>query len=154
MRQLPLTHTDQCPAKSRESGCRRQPGMPMSSGPFEVSSLASCARNRFACAGWISALLPARKNASSRLCRNDLIVVRPYSVAIRLSMTDCVAGLGKSVAAIRRCPELQAGNGQVRNNGQAMITVSNSAGADSQYLVPCASWDCVTIISLNYGYLH
>lgn len=48
MRQLPLTHTDQCPAKSRESGCRRQPGMPMSSGPFEVSSLASCARNRFA----------------------------------------------------------------------------------------------------------
>lgn len=36
---------------------------------------------------------PARKNASSPSCRNDRIMIRSYSVAMRLSMTDRAAGL-------------------------------------------------------------
>jgi hypothetical protein len=62
------------------------------------------------------ALLPVQKTASSPLCRNDLVVVRPYSVAIRLSMADRVAGLEKSVPAIRRGNRVGAATGQLRTD--------------------------------------
>jgi len=71
-----LTVIEWNPLSSPVKGCRRQPGAARSLGFVAASSAVSCSLSLDACCGWIPALVPRLKNASSPLCLKLLIT--PY----------------------------------------------------------------------------
>lgn len=83
MRQLPLTHTDQLPARSPVREWRFQPGAFMSSGLVTESRRVNVIRNLLACGGWIPAFDPVSKNYRKPLCWKLLIMVDAYLYKIQ-----------------------------------------------------------------------
>lgn len=55
----------------------------MSLGPIAAFRVVNWSLNFFACAAWIPAVVPLRKNASIPLCRKLLITCIPYRYTIR-----------------------------------------------------------------------
>lgn len=73
MRQLPLTLTDQWPAKSLLNVCKFHPGRFISRGLLAASSVKSWIANFAAWEGWIRRFEPFVKNSSSPACLKVLI---------------------------------------------------------------------------------
>ena len=81
MRQLPLTVIDQRPRISPFKGCRRNPGMSMSSMDWAVSRAVNCSLNRLAWLACTPDVLPVSYRRRKPLCRNVLIMQEMYHVA-------------------------------------------------------------------------